>query len=82
METFSAKSSQDVRPPLTAYTVNRLAPNTEWIFSVTASTAGGMGSRSATVIGKTLATSIVFALNRLVIADVAYRAFRSLFATS
>ncbi|XP_065833912.1 cell adhesion molecule DSCAM-like isoform X2 [Oscarella lobularis] len=56
METFSAKSSQDVRPPLTAYTVNRLAPNTEWIFSVTASTAGGMGSRSATVIGKTLAT--------------------------
>ena len=67
METFSTKSSQDVRPPLTAYTVNRLAPNTEWTFFVTASTAGGMGNGSATVIGKTIATGIVFAQNRLVV---------------
>ena len=52
------QSSLVVSPSFTAYTVDNLAPDTRWAFSIAGSTVRGVGDVSATVYGKTLSAGM------------------------
>ena len=52
-------SNRTVDAPMTSFTVDNLVPDTEWTFSIAASTSKGIGARSASIGRRTLPDGIV-----------------------
>ena len=51
-------SNRTVDAPMTSFTVNKLVPDTEWTFSIAASTSKGIGTISASIGRRTLPDGI------------------------